>query len=142
MWKFGNISTGRWGITMRRSAVAAAAAAAVGVSLPPTLLFPFKSKRFKEGFRAGFRVSSNFTSSFLVPSGNLGFRRQEQQQQESRKGPTFLASSFRKSLLMYRCCQVNPELEQTTERLWIKTHPREGYLLQFLLKNPEQGTQS
>jgi hypothetical protein len=138
--KFGNKSTGRWRITMRRSAVTAVAA--VGDSLPPALLFPFKSKRFKKGFRGGFGVSRNFTSSFLVPSSNLGFRRQEQQQQESRKGPTFLASSFRKSLLMYRCCQVNPELEQTTERLWIKTHPREGYLLQFLLKNPEQGTQS
>jgi hypothetical protein len=100
---------------MRRSAVAAAAAAAaVGDSLPPALLFPSKSKRFKEGFRGGFRVSRNFTSSFLVPSGNLGFRRQEQQQQELRKGPTFLASSFRKSLLMYHCCQVNPEPEQTT----------------------------
>jgi hypothetical protein len=99
---------------MRRSAVAAAAAAAVGVSLPPALLFPFKSKRLKEGFRVGFLVSSKFTSAFLVLSGNLGFRRQEQQQQESRKGPTFLASSFRKSLLMYHCCQVNPEPEQTT----------------------------
>jgi hypothetical protein len=97
---------------MRRSAVAAAAA--VGDSLPSALLFPFKSKRFKEGFRGGFRVSRNFTSSFSVPSGNLGFRRQEQQQQESRKGPTFLASSFRKSLLLYYCCQVNPEPEQTT----------------------------
>jgi len=97
---------------MRRSAVAAAAA--VGDSLPPALLFPFKSKRFKEGFRGGFCVSRNFTSSFLVPSSNLGFRRLEQQQQESRKGPTFLASSFRRSLLMYHCCQVNPEPEQTT----------------------------
>jgi hypothetical protein len=57
---------------------------------------------------------SKFTSSFLVPSGNLGFRRQKQQQQESRKGPTFLASSFRKSMLIYHCCQVNPEPEQTT----------------------------
>ncbi len=84
---------------MRRSAVAAAAAAVVGDSLPPALLFPFKSKRFKEGFRGGFRVSRNFTSSFLVPSGNLGFWRKEEQHQELRKGPTFLASSFRKSLL-------------------------------------------
>jgi hypothetical protein len=99
---------------MRRSAVAAAAVAAVGDSLLPALLFPFKSKRFKEGFRGGFRVSRNSTSSFLVPSGNLGLRRQEQQQQELRKGPTFRASSFRKSFLMYHCCQVNPEPEQTT----------------------------
>jgi hypothetical protein len=97
---------------MRRSAVTAVAA--VGDSLPPALLFPFKSKRFKKGFRGGFGVSRNFTSSFLVPSSNLGFRRQEQQQQESRNGPTFLASSFRKSSLMYHYCQANPEPEQTT----------------------------
>ncbi len=47
MRKFGNKSAGRWRITMRRSAVAAAAAAAVGVSLPSALLVPFKWKRFK-----------------------------------------------------------------------------------------------